>query len=190
MKNRMKPQLNINRDVTLLPLSEDQYLVIGCDSCGGVGTKEKDLVKVSPEITGYYTCRVAVLEVLAVGGRPEVVIDTLAVEWDPTGKQIYQGIQRFLDESGLKIGAINGSTEENFPMVQTSMGITVIGRAFKKELRLNRSRPGDELWVLGLPKVGHEIQHPHDPEVACLKNLQELLQHPEVADIIRRDPKE
>lgn len=184
MNTTITPHKNVNRDVTLLPVSADQHLVISCDSCGGVGNKEKDLVKVPPEITGYYTCRVATMEILAVGARPEVVIDTLAVEWDPTGKQIYHGIQRFLEESGLNISAINGSTEENFPMVQTAIGITVIGRVFKKDLRLNRSRAGDELWMLGLPKVGHEILHPYDPEVASISSIQALLQDPGITGMI------
>ena len=180
----MIQQKETQRDMTILTLSDHQCLLIACDSCGAVGEKEKDLVQVSPEITGYYTCRVAALEILTAGGQVQAVIDTLAVEWDPTGKEIYKGIQRFLKEAGLEATAINGSTEENFPTVQTAMGITVIGTAAEATMRLNKCQRDDELWVLGLPKVGNEIKHPFDPEVASIGAIQALLQDPRITGMI------
>lgn len=172
------------RDISILRLSGQEYLLIACDSCGAIGQKEKDLVRVSPAITGYYTCRVATLEILAAGGQVHTVIDTLSVEWDPTGKEIYQGIQRFLAEAALETTTINGSTEENFPTVQTAMGITVLGTAHEETLRLHKSQPKDEVWVLGLPKIGNEIAHPFDPEVASVTSIQALLQDPKVTAMI------
>ncbi|SFI39687.1 hypothetical protein SAMN05192551_1176 [Tindallia magadiensis] len=181
---KKNPYEKKRRDVTMIPLSEEEYLLVSCDSCGGVGDKEKDLVRVPPEITGYYTSRVAIMEMLTLGGTPTVIIDTLSVEWEPTGKKIYDGIHRFLEEAGLEMTTLNGSTEENFPMVQTAMGITVIGRAAKDRLRLDRSQPGNELWLLGVPKVGNEILQPFDPEIASVKSVQQLLEQPEVKDMI------
>ncbi|SDZ01077.1 AIR synthase related protein [Tindallia californiensis] len=184
MNIKKNPYEKKRRDVTMIPLSEEEYLLVSCDSCGGVGDKEKDLVRVPPEITGYYTSRVAIMEMLTLGGTPTVIIDTLSVEWEPTGKRIYDGIRRFLEEAKLEMTTLNGSTEENFPMVQTAMGITVIGRAATDRLRLDRSRPGHELWLLGVPKVGNEILQPFDPEIASVKSVQQLLEQPEVKDMI------
>ncbi len=173
------------RDITLLPVSPEKVLVIACDSCGGVGQKPADLVQVPPEITGYYTCRVAVMEILAVGATIRLVIDTLAVEWETTGKRIMAGIHQCLEEAGLEKGvALNGSTEENFPMTQTAMGITVIGEVGTASLLSGVSEEGDWLVMIGLPKVGHEIVQPVDEEVVSLKAFMTLRKHAGVKDII------
>ena len=182
----MRSQLtNKQRDLTLLPVSPEEFLVIACDSCGGVGDKPADVVQVPPEITGYYTCRVALMEVLSVGAEIRLVIDTLAVEWIPTGERILAGIHQCLEAAGLeKTVALNGSTEENFPMTQTAMGITVIGGVSKEGLINGVSRDGDWVVTIGSPKVGHEIQHPVDKEVVSLKDFITLRNTPGVNDIL------
>ncbi len=181
-----RSQLKTNqRDITLLSVSPEKALVIACDSCGGVGQKSADLVQVPPEITGYYTCRVAIMEVLAVGAGIRLVIDTLSVEWEPTGRRIMGGIEKCLEEAGLeKAVAINGSTEENFPMTQTAMGITVIGEVGSEALLSGVSEEGDWVVTIGLPKVGHEIVHPVDEEVLSLTNFLVLRDQAGVKDII------
>ncbi len=171
------------RDITLIDRG-DYYLIIGCDSCGGVGNKPLDLVKVSPETTGYYTTRVAMMEVMSVGAVPFSVVNTLAVEMEPTGKAILTGIRQLLQESGLPLNIINGSTEENFMMQQTAMGVTIIGEVPKQQLRLKRAQKGDYIMLLGLPRVGGEILLPHDPVIASLKNFTSLLQSHQIGDII------
>ena len=173
------------RDVTLLSLERGSALVIACDSCGGVGEKPGDAVQVPPEITGYYTCRVAALEVLSMGACILSVIDTLSVEWEPTGRRILAGIRKFLVEAGLAESiAVNGSTEENFAMTQTAMGITVIGQAPAGKLITAAAQPGDLLVAAGLPKVGHEIRHPLDPEVVSLDDFMTIRQQEGVHDMI------
>ena len=172
------------RDITLLKVHPEQTLVIACDSCGGVGDKPGDIVTVPPEIVGYYTCRVAAMEVMAVGAEIKLVIDTLSVEWDPTGKRILDGIQQFLSEAGVSLSAVNGSTEENFTMSQTAMGITVIGSVHPDNLQSGISRPGDVLITAGLPKVGSELKHPFDPDVISTGAFNVLLSHEGVHDIV------
>lgn len=176
---------NHQRDITLLSVSQEELMVIACDSCGGVGDKPADVVQVPPEITGYYTCRVALMEVLSVGAAIRLVIDTLAVEWVPTGERILAGIHQCLEEAGLeKTVALNGSTEENFPMTQTAMGITVIGDVNKARLINGASKENDWVVTIGLPKVGHEILHPVDKEVVSLKDFITLRSTPGVKDIL------
>lgn len=181
-----RSQLKINqRDITLLPVSQEELMVIACDSCGGVGNKPEDVVQVPPEITGYYTCRVALMEVLSVGADIRLVIDTLAVEWRPTGEKILAGIHQCLEEAGLsKTVSLNGSTEENFVMTQTAMGITVIGGVSRERLLSGISQENDWVVSVGLPKVGHEIIHPVDEEVVLLKDFITLRSTVGVKDII------
>jgi len=71
-------QIRQFRDLTLIPISHDELLVIACDSLGGIGPKQHDMVKVPAEIVGQYTVRGPLMEVLAAGARPVAVINTLA----------------------------------------------------------------------------------------------------------------
>lgn len=171
------------RDLTLIERGE-QYLIIACDSCGGVGNKDFDEVKVAPEIVGYYTTRVALMELLSVGAAPLAVINTLSVEMEPTGRRIISGIENLLREVKIDLEIINGSTEENFPMKQTAMGVTLIGEVEKNQLRLSKSQRGDFVLLLGIPKVGGEITLPYDEEICSFESLNFLKQHPSIGDII------
>ena len=41
------------RDLTFIDINQNQTIVIACDSSGAIGNKERDLVKVDPEILGF-----------------------------------------------------------------------------------------------------------------------------------------
>jgi hydrogenase maturation factor HypE len=58
------------RDVDIVTLPNKDILVIACDSCGGIGLKDQDVVKAPPFIVGKYTARVCLMEVFAVGAMP------------------------------------------------------------------------------------------------------------------------
>ncbi|SDJ80790.1 AIR synthase related protein [Natronincola ferrireducens] len=171
------------RDLTLINHDPQKFMVIACDSCGSVGSKEEDIVKVPPEVVGYYTTRVAVMEVLSVGAQILTVINTLSVEMEPTGRQIITGIQRLLKEGGIEAVCLNGSTEENFKTLQTAMGVTVIGEVEKPKAKINTSKKGDLVVVIGVPKVGEEITIPFDNEICSVKDLQTLLTMKEAREI-------
>lgn len=162
------------RDLTLIDQENGKFLVIACDSLGGIGNKPHDIVKVPEEIAGYYTARVAVMEVLSIGAEILAVIDTLSVEMEPTGRKIIKGIERLLEEANIDITTLNGSTEENVPTCQTAMGITVIGEIKKDDIRANRSQKGDYVVLLGIPKMGDEVVNSPD-EMCSIKDLRKLL---------------
>ncbi|MCG0277198.1 MAG: hypothetical protein L5656_01505 [Thermanaeromonas sp.] len=172
------------RDLTLIDLSDDKVLVIACDSCGAVGPKEGDVVKVPGYVVGRFTSRVALMEVLAAGAWPICVVDTLCVEPFPTGADVQRGIideLRFLrvDPEAL----LTGSTEKNIPTSQSGVGVTVIGIASKEQLRIGRLRAGDSLALFGLPKVGTEVSL-GDPEIADLSTIMLLLSSNQVREIV------
>ena len=132
------------RDLTLVPMGPDEVLVIACDSLGGIGTKPHDHVKAPADVLGKYTVRVGLMEVLASGASPLVVVNTLSVEMDPTGIGILKGIQQEIEAAGLPADiAVTGSTEENMETCQSGLGVTVIGKVAKSALRLGQSLPGD-----------------------------------------------
>ena len=166
--------METKRDISLIDIGENRYLVIACDVSGGIGPKSKDKVKTDGETVGLYTTRVALMEVLAVGAKPISVIDTLSVEYNPTGKNIIKGIEKALSEINLDKKMINGSTEDNIVTHETGAGITVIG-IMDREVQINCTQKNNILASIGLPLVGREVLN--SPELKAdifdLQNLRE-----------------
>ncbi|MCK4261200.1 MAG: hypothetical protein KAX49_19655 [Halanaerobiales bacterium] len=170
------------RDLTLISINEEQILVVACDSSGGIGSKEKDIIKVSPEIVGYFTTFVALAEVLSVGAKPMVVTNTLSTEMNDTGNKIIEGIKKVIEPLENEI-ILTGSTEENFSVCQTGMGITVIGTMFSEDWRRIRTKSGSIAVVVGLPKVGDEIKM-GDLEILSISVLLDMRDNSFVEEIL------
>ncbi len=146
------------RDLSILSLGGGESLIIACDSIGGIGSKDRDTVKVKGNIVGRFAARVPLLEVIASGASPIALVNTLTVEMHPSGKDILKGIIEELEDAMLAgLTVVTGSSEENVPTCQTGVGVTVIGRARKDIIRLGTSCPGDKLYCLGVPRVGEEV---------------------------------
>lgn len=178
------PKITQVRDLSIIELNKNQRLVVACDSAGAVGAKELDELKCSNYILGRFTARVALLEVLAVGAMPVLISDGLAVEMEPSGREIIQGITDELRVLGIADKChLTGSTEENFPTKQSGIGITVIGLATTEELRLGKVQSGDEVHCFGLPKVGSQVNL-EDPEIVNLHTVRKLSTYPEVHEIV------
>ncbi|MBU5427582.1 hypothetical protein KQI41_14430 [Tissierella pigra] len=161
------------RDLTLIDINEEQLLIISCDSAGGIGNKKNDVVKTTPEVIGYFTTQVALMEILSFGAKPITVINTLSVEMNDTGKRIIKGIKEALEPLDFhNINLITGSTEENFPVTVTGIGITIIGIINKKEWRKHYTEPGLIATVVGLPKVGNEVLNDSNTIMSTSKLLE------------------
>lgn len=145
------------KDVTLVSLDREQSIIIACDSCGGIGLKEYDQLKVSPYVTAKYTARVAIMEVLCTGAEVVCLVNTICNEMNPTGLTIIQGIKEELAKADLPETMLTGSTEENFATFATGLGITAIGIAANQQLRINTVTDKAWLVALGTPKVGQEV---------------------------------
>lgn len=151
-------EIRKHRDLTLIDINQEQILVISCDSSGGIGNKENDVVKTDPEIVGYFTTQVSIMEMLSFGAKPITVVDTLSVEMDDTGKRVIEGIKKALEPLDLDIeNILTGSTEENFPVTVTGLGMTIIGIIEKEKWRKPYTKSGLLAVVVGLPKVGNEV---------------------------------
>lgn len=151
-------QTKTSRDVLLFQLPTSDYLVVGCDSSGGIGPKPLDKLKVTGYILGEFTARAALMEVLSVGADPICIVDTLGVEPEPLGAEILQGIRDEAAKAGLdpKL-AVTGSTEKNIIVEQTGIGVTVIGVCEEKQLRIGGSKPNDVVVAIGVPSVGEQV---------------------------------
>ncbi|MBN4074625.1 MAG: alpha-ribazole-5-phosphate synthase [Alkaliphilus sp.] len=171
------------RDLTLIEMDE-KILVIAVDSCGGVGQKEMDELKVDPYFVGRLTARVCIMEVLSAGAKVLTIINGVTNEFDTTGEKIFKGITDELIEANIDKIPVNGSSEENFKTVNTGVVITVIGVVEKENIKVSKDLSGLKVGLVGLPKVGSEIKLPYDPDIISYKDLYTLLTNDNVIEII------
>jgi hypothetical protein len=143
------------RDISIIEL-DGRTITVACDSCSGVGGLSNDLVEASGYITGYRTAFVALAETLSLGAKPILITNTLSISMNSYGKEILRGIAKAAHEAGLSgTNAITGSTEDNFNVPVTSLGVTVIGE-------LNEPLPQKilsdcKVYLAGLPKLGADV---------------------------------
>lgn len=146
----------MKRDVSIISLSEKEALVIAADNSGGIGLKEQDLVKTPYDVVSYYGFRVAVMECMAAGGKPiSIVLHNFCDDhaWD----LLLAGIEKGLEELGLKGDvSVTGSTESNFTMLQSALGMIVLGKresTYVDEVSFENRK----MAVIGSPLVGNEV---------------------------------
>ena len=174
------------RDLTLMDLNAEQYLVVACDSDGGIGSKPQDTVRASEELVGTFAVRVPLFEVVACGAEPFLVVDCLSVEMDGVGTKIIRAIRDYSRRAGITEEAqFTGSTEDNVPTVQTGIGVTVLGLADKDGFFPGSSKPGDAVLCAGVPKSGPRYQLKlEDPKVLSIEDLIRLRRSPHARDIL------
>lgn len=144
------------RDVIRIPLQKETSLIIASDNSGGVGMKPGDLVHVPYEQVAYYSFRVAVMECIAAGGVPVAVVLHNFCGNEPW-KDMLRGINRGLQELHLQEVPITGSTESNFSLSQSALGLLVLGQ---QQPDIATEIPYREQWqyaVIGSPLVGNEV---------------------------------
>lgn len=177
-----RPAVTMADDLALVTLGR-QLLAVACDSCAGAGDKPGDTVPATPYVVGRFTCRVPLLEVLAVGAQPILVVATMGVEPEPAGVRMLAGIRDEARLAGVADDGILVSTEKNIPVSQTALGVTVLAHAEAGSLRYGRGQPGQTVVAVGNPKVGPEV-HLDDPEIADIPTLRLALDFPLVGDAI------
>ncbi|MEM2082102.1 MAG: hypothetical protein QXP44_01970 [Candidatus Bathyarchaeia archaeon] len=175
-----------NRDILIFQFANDETLVIGCDSSGGVGPKSFDKIKVDGGTLGKFIARVALMEVLSVGATPVCVVNTLSVEPAPLGAEILCGVRAEAETAGLDPQfAVTGSTEKNFQVEQTGMGVTVIGIGSRGTLKFGVSQPGDIVVAVGVPCVGDEVIPAENMQmIADVADVLKLRELPYIHEII------
>lgn len=148
------------RDAIIVPLSGEQSLVITSDNSGAIGRKKKDAVSVSYETVGYFSFRVAVMECLAAKAKPlTVVIQNFCGE--EAWQELVAGVKKGMDELQMVDLQITGSTESNFSLEQSAVGINVIGIRSNKG-KNDRPMKKRKLALIGRPLVGEEVVLHHE----------------------------
>jgi len=164
------------RDLLVTELTENFWMIITCDSDGGIGPKKHDTIFSQSYDLGRLAARVPIMEMLASGALPVLVVDTLCVEMDPVGKEIIRGVRDEVSEAGLNGDlVVTGSTEDNVITYQTGIGVVAVGFVEKKDFRPGRSLKDDLVVCLGVPKSAPEYKvHYADSEIANTKLIKQL----------------
>ena len=164
----------MKRDVTEIIINENELLVLASDNSGGIGLKDRDMVKTPYDVVAYYGFRVAVMECMAAGGAPISVVMHNFCGDDPW-KELVSGVEKGLQELGLTNVPITGSTESNFSLLQSALGMIVIG---KKDITIPKETivfDQMKFAVIGSPLVGEEVVN-QESEVLPLSLFQSLCQ--------------
>ncbi|MBA4536846.1 ATP-binding protein [Bacillus aquiflavi] len=146
----------MKRDVVTIELNREEVLVIASDNSGSIGLKKNDSVHVPYDIVAYYSFRVAVMECIAAGAVPfSVVMHNFC--GDEALNALISGVKQGMKELSLNQLEITGSTESNFQMEQSALGMIVLGK--RNHLTENDLYLTDNLRVavIGSPLVGEEV---------------------------------
>lgn len=145
--------LKYKYDALEIPIN-DEVIVIATDNSGSIGMKALDDVEVNYETVSYYTFRVAYMECVAAGGEPfAVVLHNFNDE--AVWKELIKGINKGLKEVGLENLPITGSTETNFTLNQSALGLVILGK--KTNSRPPTKSHSLELAIIGKPLVGQSV---------------------------------
>jgi len=159
-------------------------LVVACDSNASIGTKPQDALKQDPGETGYSASKVPLMEVIAIGATPFLLIDNLCVELEPYGRRILAGVERAAQASGYPV-VVTGSDETNMPTVQTGIGVTVIGVVAEDGLRAGRARAGDIVFSVGEPRDGLKLPFTDgEPGIASAGDVRTAVACPYVSEVL------
>jgi len=172
----------IMRDVLMLPFSNDEMLVIASDNSGGIGEKEQDVVKVDYETLAYFSLRVAMMECMAVGANPIAIVMQNFIG-DKEWKRLEKGINRLFQELHIPLLPITGSTESNFHMIQSAVGMIVIGRLHVSKRKYGITPDDARYAVIGEPLVGNEVLDRQE-KIAPLSLFKQFVSNPNVYEVV------
>ncbi|GKV58382.1 hypothetical protein LMRF01_0326 [Listeria monocytogenes] len=170
------------RDLSVIDVPGGCVLT-SCDISAGFGEKVHDGLRVAPEVTARLTLRVALLEMLASGAVVVAVSDVIGAEMEPTGKRVIAGLKDELIKADLGHIELNGSTEENMNVTQTSVGVLVTGFATKAALKLINVHEAAVLFAFGEPIVGAEVLQ-RMAEMPDYHLVKKLVEHSDVLEVV------
>ncbi|MGC8610888.1 MAG: hypothetical protein ACP5F2_00650 [Athalassotoga sp.] len=166
----------MKRDANLIRF-KDGFLIHACDSAGGIGSLENDLLNVPVEITAKYTLRTALMEVISLGGEPLSVSFEFANNPEYAQRAL-NGVIDILKKFSLPFIL---STEKNFRTSQSGIGVSVVG--FTRSPIIGKAAAGVFVFVAGFPLVGEELLK-NEEKVLTFDEFLKIRSCPQVGEII------
>lgn len=146
----------MNRDVAIISFQKDEEIIIAADNSGSIGMRELDDVKVSYEVVSFFSFRVAWMECVAAKATPfSIVIHNFC--GDEAWGALVDGVKQGMMVLGQREIQITGSTETNFNLLQSAMGLTVLGKRKKRADSPLFYTDQWQLAVIGSPLTGREV---------------------------------
>ncbi len=187
------------RDALIFNLPDDQYLISTCDSCGSIGEKQHDVLKIPPKIVGNLTAKVAIMEALSLNAIPTQMILSISNESEPTANKVIAGAKDAINEvlsiwdykSISELNFRENPTSDNFPIListetnmSTSMtALGVVINAISKAPKLDMPQIGDNIYMIGIPSIGNEVIENQD-KILNLNTLKHLISQKQIRQII------
>src|SRR5699024_9772771 len=131
--------------------------------------------------------RVAFMECAAAGGDPfSVVIQNF--NGDTVWNSLLSGVQQGIYELGISELPVTGSTETNFTLQQSALGITVLGKRLGEAVShqtnmLRRCEADLQIAIIGSPLLGDEVLKQKE-EVVPLDLFQWFCEQEEVLAVL------
>lgn len=144
------------RDILFIPSSEERELVISTDCSGGIGEKPDDVVFATNCLVSYFSMRVAIMELLAVGATPTAVVLS-NFTGDQSWHEYVEGIHQVCGELQISPLPLVGSTETNMSLQQSAIGLTVLGEIHNQQKRIKKTPGNAKFAVIGEPLVGDKV---------------------------------
>ncbi|MGG4168223.1 ATP-binding protein [Rossellomorea vietnamensis] len=168
------------RDALSISINEEVELILASDCSGGIGNKPDDTVQVDPETVGYFSFRVAVMECLSSGARL-MAVQLMNFTGDSVWERYASGVRLGLSELNMNDIPLTGSSESNFNLHQSALGVTCIGMKMKERHQI--PQPDLSYALIGLPLVGEEVLI-YESSIAPLSLFHTCIQHPSIVDIL------
>ncbi|GGF29578.1 hypothetical protein GCM10010954_30860 [Halobacillus andaensis] len=164
-----------------IPDQHDRELVIATDNAGAIGRKCDDQVQVPYSIVAEALFRVAIMDTLAVGAAP-FAVNVMNFAGDDVWPELEESITEQCRSLDFEL-PITGSTESNFSMNQSAVGLSVIGTVSSQDKKVGCSFEGCGVALIGEPLVGEEVIHSAE-KVAPLDLFVSLTQQDWVHEIL------
>lgn len=159
-----------------IKLENNKQLIVTTDNAGSIGKKELDHVKIDYESLAYYTLRNALMENLRF--HTKIIGITIS---NFCGEKNYHDLMKGIEELTKHFNydiPITTSTESNFPMKESAIGITVLGIKDTETLKHYANYA-----VVGKPLVGNEVSKAKS-EMVQFDEFLYLVKHQDISRVI------
>lgn len=137
------------RDLSYFRFGENT-VAIACDSSGSIGELEKDAFRATSTEAGVNMVEVPLKEILSVGATPLAVFLDFCYAKNSAAEDFIASVHQELRSVGADVPVFVTFGTHTEPKY-SALGLTIVASVDEARLRIGTSRPGDLVYVIGLP---------------------------------------